>query len=132
MEDESGLVNKMQEFSQPQCAEAYPSEIKTQEVGIRLGKTLIMQDSRTGGRFLSFTTIRIFRLMKKNYSPNCSLKNTSILAHASLTILHNLIFLLEAFIPATSRRKLLKFPFILFFSFFLLSDVLKFLLVVIS
>ncbi|XP_045811039.1 two-component response regulator-like APRR5 isoform X3 [Trifolium pratense] len=49
MEAESGLVDNMQEFSQPKCAEAYPSETKTQDVDIHLGQALITQDSRAGG-----------------------------------------------------------------------------------
>ncbi|WJX40604.1 hypothetical protein P8452_28059 [Trifolium repens] len=49
MEAESGLVDNMQEFSQLKCADAYPSETKTQDVDIHLGQALITQDSRTGG-----------------------------------------------------------------------------------
>jgi hypothetical protein len=57
MEAESGLVDNMQEFSQLKCADAYPSETKTQDVDIHLGQALITQDSRTGGKFHSFTAI---------------------------------------------------------------------------
>ncbi|KAI5405387.1 two-component response regulator-like APRR9 isoform X1 [Lathyrus oleraceus] len=49
MEAESGLVDNMQEFTQLKCAEACPSELKTQEFDIRLGQTLITQDSHAGG-----------------------------------------------------------------------------------
>ncbi|XP_058786677.1 two-component response regulator-like APRR9 isoform X2 [Vicia villosa] len=49
METESGLVDNMQEFTQQKCAEARPSEKKTQEFDIRLGQTLITQDSHVGG-----------------------------------------------------------------------------------
>lgn len=68
METESGLVDNMQEFTQPKCAEARPSEKKTQEFDIRLGQTLITQDSHVGGKFRSFTAI-IFRSTHKEELP---------------------------------------------------------------
>ncbi|XP_061364055.1 two-component response regulator-like APRR5 isoform X2 [Gastrolobium bilobum] len=51
LEDESGHVDKVHEFSPLKCSEAFPSGAKAQEVEtcIRLGQTLIMHDSHAGG-----------------------------------------------------------------------------------
>lgn len=54
LEAESGPVDNMQEFSPVQRGEEYPSGAETQEVEtcIRLGRTLMTNDSHAGGRFL--------------------------------------------------------------------------------
>ncbi|RDX94314.1 Two-component response regulator-like PRR95 [Mucuna pruriens] len=51
LEDESGPINNVQEFSPLKCGEAYPNGTKTQEVEtcIRLGQTLMMHASHAGG-----------------------------------------------------------------------------------
>ncbi|CAI8598624.1 unnamed protein product [Vicia faba] len=110
MEAESGLVDNMQEFTQLKCAEACPSEIKTQEFDIRLGQTLITQDSHAGGLSVAnrkngetntnngndVDDQEHFRIASTSVS-----KSHPLIGQTSLTILHNWIFLLEALIQVT-------------------------------
>ena len=54
--------------AQSSCAEAYPSEIKTQELDIHLGQAVIAQDSHAGGKFLSFTAMSFCSTRKEELS----------------------------------------------------------------